>query len=77
MALILAIPPGMLSYFLFTMLATKGEVSETSTWSSHDINSYLTGQGPTVEFTPMDSYISPHYTYGYQGDDHRVGPVDH
>lgn len=56
------------------MLGPKGDVSETSTWSSHlacDVSSYVTGRGPTVEFTQTSCSVSPSYVYRDQGHSHR------
>lgn len=53
------------------MLGPKGDVSETSTWSSHDVNSYVTGRGPTVEFTQTSRSVSPSYECRDQGHSHR------
>lgn len=43
------------------MLAQKEDVLETSTWTSHGVSSYLTGQGPAVEFILTTSFVSPNY----------------
>lgn len=46
-------------FFFIYYVGPEEDVSETSTWSSHGVSSYLTGQGPAVEFIPTTSYVSP------------------